>query len=128
MNEEINNIFKNGLKVDNDIIKVYFAYNLNPRLNDYSTPEPVLNEDFITYIEAEEEAFMSYDDDIRYTKSTFEFVIYTKRSNRKIITNLKKKMKEFGYYWDGNMGDVYDPETGYYQKVVRFYIVKIERN
>lgn len=128
MNEEINNIFKNGLQVDNNKIKVYFAYNFNPRLNDYSVPEPVLNEDFITYIEADEEAFMSYDDDIRYTKSNFEFVIYTKRSNKKIIKNLKNKLKEYDYCWDGNMGDIYDPETRYYQKVVKFYKIKLERN
>lgn len=117
MNEEIEKIFNGFLKVKNKNIPVYYAYFV-----EYGDPEA-----FITYIEAEEEPFFSTDDDIDETQIRLDFSVYSKKSNRKIIEELKNKLKQNNYQWIGNSSDLYEPDTKYHHKVVSFYKIKEER-
>lgn len=107
MNEEIETIFENfivdGIKIPIAFIK-YFGK----------------SETYLTYQSIGNDPTLASDDITKYSLDAIDIDIYTKGNYLKIIKEIKNKMLENDFVWDGDSPDMYEQDTGYYHKTISF--------
>ena len=115
MNELIQKIFKD-FSVDGVKIPVKYL-----RYQGHDEP-------YVIYQQVDANNSLSGDDDLISYVDYYDFDIYSKENYSKIISELKKKLKENGFVWQPSLSspDMYEDDTGYYHKTLNFAIMKEE--
>ena len=115
MNKLIEEIFAD-FKVDNKKIPVSFI-NYDGKSTTY-----------ITYQSISNSGTLAGDDEIIGYIDYYDFDIYSKGNYLKIVSELKKILKNNGFTWQPSMSseDMYEEDTGYYHKTLCFAIERME--
>lgn len=111
MNKRIEEIFSD-FEIDGVQIPVEYLY-YEGKANKY-----------VVYMEESTSASLAGDDDLIGYADFYDFDVYGKGNIKKIIKEVKTRMKEGGFIWipERTSSDMYEVETGFYHKTLSFGI------
>ena len=117
MNELIKSLFDN-FTVEGARIPVAFLY--------YEGHDDA----YITFQQTDADASLSGDDDLEGYVDFYDFDVFTKGNNAKIISEVKRILKAAGFTWQPSRSsrDMYETETKLYHKTLCFAIHRMEEN
>lgn len=107
MNSEIEELFKN-FEVDDKKIPIAFLRYRGKELT------------YITYQEISNKVGLCQDDNVTDTIPTYDFDVYSIGNYLKIVSKVKKIMKDAGYTWLSDSQDMFEEDTKLYHKTVTF--------
>lgn len=83
---------------------------------------------YIVWTEESMDRSLSGDDKLSNYVDYYDFTVYSKNNYLNVIEKMKKKLNENNFMWQVNRssGDMYDPDTGYYQKTLNFSYLRSE--
>lgn len=108
MNEDIEKIFKGKITIDDKDIPIVFM--------DYTGN----SDDYVVYYNDGATPVHNCDDEPIYSRCEIEFNVYTKGNYLSIVQEIKNKLKENGYSWLNDDGDLYEKDTKYHHFVSTF--------
>lgn len=108
MNEEIKRILGNSIKVEeSDIPVAHLKYNGKSKT-------------YITWTIISETPAFSYEDEIQYSTTIVDIDIYSDSNYLKIMSSIKKIMKENEWIWKEDSQEMYESDTGLHHRTCSF--------
>lgn len=76
---------------------------------------------YLTYYTWNERPELFFDDDYDAEVCYGTIDVWSKGNFKKIVEDVKQKLKENGFIWTDNGAEMYEPDTGYFHVSVNFY-------
>ncbi|MCI8699736.1 MAG: hypothetical protein HFJ47_00135 [Clostridia bacterium] len=75
---------------------------------------------YVVWTIIDDQPSFSSDDEIQYSEVTVDIDIYSESNYLKLMSSIKKIMKENEWTWDGDSPEMHEEDTGLYHRTCTF--------